>query len=118
MPTVNEVLDRVNTMMVTAVPEEQTCRWLSELDGQLARESLGQETFAPYRWPADGGATLLVPAPWDGVYDLLLRARIHDVQGESAEYNNCMAAFNNALQEALRHYRRTHCPPEGSGYIL
>ena len=117
MPTMGEVIARVDRAAVNVVPEEEKCRWLSALDGQVALEPLGVEPVS-YSWPGDRDAALLIPIPWDGVYDLYLRAMLHDAQGEAAEYNSLMAAFNEALGEYLRYIRRTNVPPRTGQFIL
>ena len=80
----------------------QACRW-SELPEY------------PRNYPEDGDKPLLVPAPYDGLYDLYLMSKSDFYLRELDNYNNSALAYNTALDEWKKAYHRSHAPI-GAGY--
>lgn len=65
----------------------------------------------PKTFPEEGDApALLVPAPYDSLYDLYLWSKADFVNREPENYNNSAAAYNSALDEWKKAYNRTHMP--------
>ena len=118
MPTINEVLERVNRVRPDAFDDDTKASWLLELDGKLYHEVFLRHFLNtddaipkyPMSYPEDGDASLLVSNPYDNLYDLYLMAQIdfHNQEGEN--YNNSALAFNTALDEFKKEYHRTHLP--------
>lgn len=157
MPSINEVLERVNRARPDAIDDETKAAWLLELDGQLYREVIlrhrltsgsglhgpagvcpvcgSTEIFYdramdysscqacrwselpeyPRNYPEDGDKPLLVPAPYDGLYDLYLMSKSDFYLRELDNYNNSALAYNTALDEWKKAYHRSHAPI-GAGY--
>jgi len=70
----------------------------------------------PQSYPEDGdGPALLVPAPYDGLYDLYLWSKVDFVNRERDNYNNSLSAYYAALDEWRQKYNREHMPLS-SGY--
>ena len=176
MPSINEVLERVNRARPDAIDDETKAAWLLELDGQLYREVILRHRLHPQgarpirkaaepptagqtsgsglhgpagvcpvcgsteifydramdcsscqacRWselpeyprnyPEDGDKPLLVPAPYDGLYDLYLMSKSDFYLRELDNYNNSALAYNTALDEWKKAYHRSHAPI-GAGY--
>lgn len=70
----------------------------------------------PRRYPEDGdGPALLVPAPYDGLYDLYLWSKVDFINRERDNYNNSLSAYYAALDEWRQKYNREHLPLS-SGY--
>lgn len=123
MPTINEVLERVNRARPDALDDKTKAGWLIELDGKLYREVIarhqlnaGEEAAEPPRlYPEDGDRQLLAPPPYDNLYDLYVMAQADFYNREAENYNNSALAFNTALDEYKKDYHRTHNPigPEG-----
>lgn len=61
-------------------------------------------------WPEDGDKDLLVPAPYDRLYDLYIMAQVDFLNRESDNYNNSALAYNTALDEWQKQYHRRHMP--------
>ena len=61
-------------------------------------------------WPEDGDKDLLVPAPYDRLYDLYVMAQVDFLNRESDNYNNSVLAYNTALDEWQKNYHRRHMP--------
>lgn len=71
----------------------------------------------PRFFPEEGDEPeLLVPAPYDGLYDLYLWSKIDFVNREMENYNNSAAAYNAALDEWKKAYNRTHIPAGPRGF--
>lgn len=69
----------------------------------------------PRTFPEDGNKPLLVPPPYDNLYDLYIYAQTDLYNREIMNYNNSAALFNTALDEWRRAYHREH-QPLGAGY--
>lgn len=113
MPTINEVMERVDALRPNALEEQDKARWLLELDGRNYREVTAAdspEALPPQSWPEDGDKPLLVQAPYDSMYSLYLTAMVEFAQGEYGDYNNTCALFDQAQQEWRAQYRREHLP--------
>lgn len=117
MPTINEVIERVERIKPVAnVDDQDKARWLIELDGRILREIIQKSVhdtppdMPPAEWPEDGDKQLLVPSPYDRLYDLYLLAHIEFAIREFGNYNNSMAAFNSLLDIYACHYRNNHMP--------
>lgn len=123
MPSINEVLERVNRARPDAIDDETKAAWLLELDGQLYREVILRHRLTsgselpeyPRNYPEDGDKPLLVPAPYDGLYDLYLMSKSDFYLRELDNYNNSALAYNTALDEWKKAYHRSHAPI-GAGY--
>ena len=117
MPTINEVIERVERIKPVAnVDDQDKARWLIELDWRILREIIQKSVhdtppdMPPAEWPEDGDKQLLVPSPYDRLYDLYLLAQIEFAIREFGNYNNSMAAFNSLLDIYACHYRNNHMP--------
>lgn len=64
----------------------------------------------PLKWPEDGDVELVVPAPYDGLYELYAVAKIEFYQREYSNYNNTILLYLEAVTEFRRDYRRNHHP--------
>lgn len=69
----------------------------------------------PKAFPEDGNKPLLVPPPYDNLYDLYLYAQVDLYNREIMNYNNSAALFDTAMDEWRRAWHREH-QPLGAGY--
>lgn len=124
MPSINEVIERVNRARPDALDDATKAAWLIELDGKLEREVIARHALAegeiapepPRAYPEDGDKPLLAQSPYDNLYDLYLMAQIDFFNREAENYNNSALTFNAALDEYKKDYHRTHLPIGRSGY--
>lgn len=123
MPSVNEVIERVDRVKVNPYEDADKARWLMELDGKIYQEVTafplteeGENPAPPRVWPEEGDKPLLVDPPYDRLYDLYLFAMIDYHDREYAGYNNAMELFNAAMGEFRRKWRRDHRPVNGCGW--
>lgn len=110
-----EAMTRADQLRPNALPDAQKAAWIYELDGKIAR--MMEKEPPENSFPAD--AQLLMPAPYDNLYELYLTAMIDYYHEESALYANDMEMFNTAFAEAKAWWRREHRPePDGSWRVM
>lgn len=115
MATVNEVILRVDRLRPNALEEEDKARWLMELDGRIYLEVTSAdnpEARPPESWPEDGDMELLVPAPYAGLYELYLMAKVEFALQDYEGCENTTQLYNQAMSEFRAQYRRSHVPRE------
>ena len=113
MPSINEVIERVGRVKPNAVDQREQANWLMELDGQLYEELTKADTpdrVPPREWPEDGDKSLLIPSPYDRVYDLYVTAMIEFYLREYGNYNNTVSLFNEMMRTFRSRYRQSHLP--------
>ncbi len=113
MPTMNEVLERVQRIRPNAIEEKDRARWLVTLDGRAFEEVIGLDKpdKSPVKaWPDDGAKELLIGNPYDSVYDLYLTAMICFALGEYKDYNNIAEQFERTFQDFKTWWRKHHVP--------
>lgn len=108
--TVKEAMSKAQELTGTAISEGTLCAWLSELDGRLMFEFYHGETWTPYATPADDGAELLVPFPWDMAYVHWLEAMCYYTNGEYDRYGNAMTMFEAKMGDYRKFVTRTNLP--------
>ena len=106
--TLKNAIKRAKDARPNLIDEEVLAAWIYELEGQIS-EHMGKE-MPVNTWPDD--AELLMPAPYDGIYDLYLRVKIDDMQQEDALYQNDHAVFNDMLGSALAWWLRNNRPKQ------
>lgn len=96
--TLNTCLSLVDSLLPNALPQATKCRWLSELEGRIRVELLGQPAAdqTPLTVSDTSDPSLIVPFPYDQVYWMYLLALIEYVNGDYARYENGAALFNAA----------------------
>lgn len=117
MPTINEVLERVSRSRPDAVDDREKAKWLIELDGQIYEtltKADNPSDLPPADYPADGDKSLLIPPPWDRVYDFYVMAMVEFQMRDYEEYQNSYALFNQAMTEYRAQYRRNSVPGAAS----
>ena len=109
--TTREALRRADLLRQNALPEEQKAAWLCELDGKVA-EMMGADVPENV-FPED--RELLMPAPYDNIYELYLVSMIDYYHQETELYANDRTIFNTAFVEAKAWWRRNNRPaPRGN----
>lgn len=125
MPTINEVIERVNKVKPDVYDDSTKAEWLLDLEGKiyfqiiLTHEQLPQKTqvySAQKNAPDDWSLPLIVDAPYDNLYDLYLIAQIDFHNREMDNYNNSALAFNEAFDQWQKHYHQTHMPVSAGGF--
>lgn len=121
--TVGQAIAIVDKMLPNRFPVEEKFRWLSDIDGMIVRELIETHEGNPLRGPFAGyspendeNTELIVPAPYDNLYQWYLESQIHLGNMEIAKYNNAKSLFNQAYLTYTDHYNRTHMPLQRGGF--
>lgn len=106
--TPNKVIEKVDSLKPNSYDEEVKLGWISELDGNVKRLVMQEEGYTPYAYPDDMDKELLIPAPFDSVYELYLEAMIDYHNREFQNYNNSAAMFETRYSDYKKAYIREH----------
>lgn len=109
--TINQVIEQVSRLSPGAVEDRDIAGWILALDGRLFTQLQMPEKERPKAWPKDGDVPLVVPPPYDGLYLLFAQLKMEFYRKDYEEYNNTAVAYNDAVNEFRKAYRREH-PPE------
>lgn len=112
MATMNRVIEYVNKVKPNTFSQEEIYRWIAALEGRVAREIMCDDK-KECTVPDDADAPLLVPAPYDGVYELYVMAQIDFFNKEYDHYNNAVLAFSE-LMAAFKAWYLQHNAPRGA----
>lgn len=117
MPTIKEIIERVDENKPNAFSEKQKTRWIAMLDGKIAMSvfmlDIAEVKRLAYSHPDDLETETLVSFPHDDVYDLWLEAKIDFENGEYNKYQNTMEMFNTHYGAFVRWFADTYEPAQG-----
>lgn len=114
--TVNEAIDRVNSLKDNAFDDEIIKSFIEECDKRIYREVIdtheNSEAIKPYeeRYPLQGDDELLADDAYTQFYVFYAICQIDAFNGEYDRYNNNMILFNTHLSDFKAYYNRTHMP--------
>lgn len=115
--TLNDAIEKVDSVKPNAYSAEEKTAWISELDGKIYAELLTThrakdvpETFSAYVYPTDKDRELLASFPYDGIYMLYVMAQIDFHNADIGRYNNSIQAFYTAWSDYSNAYTRTYMP--------
>lgn len=108
--TITQAIKWADELRANTIRTDQKAEWLIALDKQLSHRMGVDEP--DYQWPTED-KDLLLPSPYDEVYQLYLCCRIDYYNNETTMYGNDKAVYESALDEALCWWRQTHCPAGG-----
>lgn len=106
--TPNKVIEIIDSIRPNAYNEEAKLRWISDLDGMVRRLVFQENDVLPYSYPDDMDRKLLIPHPFDNVYELYLEAMIDYYNREYGNYNNSVQRFEARFSEYKKAYIREH----------
>lgn len=112
MATINLAIERAMKLHPDSIDDATKCRWISELDGKIMRETMHKNDFIGYSFPQDGDKKLLVQSPYDNIYELYIIAMGDFFSGELASYNSSAVLFEQAYSEFRKSYLRNNMPPQ------
>lgn len=119
MATIREIMERVDENVPNAFSQKTKLGWIASLDGKIAADvflmGIEEIRMLQYRHPEDLDSEPLVGFPHDEIYDLWLRARIDDANGEVERYENAMQQFNAHYGNFVRWFASTYEPAQGYG---
>lgn len=106
--TPNKIIESVDKVRPNSYDEETKLSWISALDGMVKRLVMQEEEATPYVYPDDMDKELLIPYPFDSVYNLYLESMIDFYNREYANYNNSAVMFEGRFNEYKKWYIREH----------
>ena len=113
---IGEVIERVDQLRQNSYDRKEKVRWLSRLDLRVKHEIIdthqGAEKvdFTGYAEDADKDTELLVPAPYDEMYEHYLTAQIEYADHQEDRHNNAIDLFDQVWSRFTAWYNRTHMP--------
>lgn len=110
--TVKEAIRLADELRPNAISDTNKWAWIFEIEGKIARHM--EETVPQNTWPRD--SELLMPAPYESVYQLYLMCMIDLAQQDSALYADDMELFNGTYFDALAWWRRNNLPPDSGNW--
>ena len=116
MPTINEVIERVDKIKPNTYDEQTKATWLYRVDGRISAEIMKQDPPQEYIYPEDADKELLVPHPYDNLYDFYLQAMIDYTNKEYGNYNNSMIMYNEVIESFSKKYIRDNMPKSASNF--
>lgn len=109
--TVQEVIDRVDRVKPNAFSDEDKLLWLSEIEGKVQTE-IFLKRIDDVVQIGSVDDELMVPFPYDSLYDFYLQAMIDFHNGEYDRYANTADMYNQKWNEFEMWYT-THYPTRG-----
>lgn len=116
MPTINQIIEKVDRIKPNVYDEQTKAGWLYQLDGRISKEIMKQDPPQQYSYPQDGDRELLVPFPFDGMYEHYMMAMIDYNNAEYGKYNNAMSMYNECFDSFAKAYQREHRPAHSGGF--
>ena len=120
--TIQEVIDRVDTLAPNQYSDEQKMAWLSDFDGRVFHEVImthrpGHGIMYPFDTYTDDDTELIIQPPYAAdIYVNYLLSRIAEANAEIQKYNLYAALFNTEYQNWTAWFNRTHEPRDKGGW--
>ena len=118
--TILKAITAVDRMEPNDYSAETKLRWLSAFDGQVRKDVIDTHVGAPetpfsgYDGTTDIESTeLLIPAPYDEVYPLVLSLHISMNNADTARTELVSGELSGILRSFTDWYNRTHLPCTG-----
>ena len=111
--TAGEAITMVDDLEPNQYTEQNKLTWLVRLDGQIFEELIlthEHEEGAVFTPPSSAADELLVPFPYDGIYNYWLQAMIALENGEGTKYITQMQLFNAGYKNFAWMYNRKYKP--------
>ncbi len=103
---VSELLAQVNKVKPNTYDNDILLRWANRAEAMVQTEAMSilPEAVTEYTLPEDIDTDMILPPPYDQVYELYVEAQVDYAQQEFGTYNNTMVLFNSAYSEMLAYY--------------
>ena len=106
--TPNKSIEIVDSVRPNPYSEEDKLRWINELDGTVQRLVFQNDDIKQYSYPDDMDTELLIPAPFEDLYNLYLEAKIDYHNREYGNYNNSAMVFESRYDDYKKWYIRNN----------
>ncbi len=114
--TLCQILERVDEVKPNLISEEIKRDYISELDTRTNIQILRRSGNIKYT-DLDSDKELIIPSPFDRVYEYYLSAMIDYLNSEINSYNVNMALFNEKYEEYAKWYIRNNMPKNNGGFF-
>lgn len=108
MATMNKVIECVDRLNLNVYTDEDKYKWISNVDGMVSVEVFGNKEPTKYDIPEDANKELLVPHPYDDIYQFYVSAMIDLHNKEYEHYNNNVMIFRERLDQFKAYYMRNN----------
>lgn len=115
--TIKDCIDKVDNIKPNQYTIKDKVMWLSFIEEIIINEVLKTHEGYDGRYDNFEGYSedrltvpLIVPSPYDRLYEEYLKMMIDKENGEIARYNNSMVSYNTYMSEYRKHYNKTHLP--------
>ena len=105
--TASKVIEKIDKLLPNSYDEETILGWLSEVDGIVKTLVFKESGAKPYIFPEDMEKELVIPFPFDDVYESYVMSKIHLYNREYDDYNNYAMVFEKKFIEYKKAYIRT-----------
>ena len=107
-----ELLTIADEMKPNTFSETVKTRWVNEIEGMIQTEVLllAFQDCVQYKWPDSREIDLLVPPPYDKLYEYYLESMILFNQEEMDRYANVQAMFQKCYAEYVQFVAETIAP--------
>lgn len=106
--TANKVIEQVDALRPNPYSEEQKLGWISNLEEMVQCLIVESSTVNRLAYPEDMDKELMIPAPFDNLYQLYLETMIDYYNREYGNYNNSAMMFGTRFDEYKKAYIRRH----------
>jgi hypothetical protein len=110
MKTINTIIESVDALKPNTFSSADKAAWIITVDGRVNAEIINDAEYTAPKYPDDGDAELLVPDPYDDLYQKYVEAMIARYSLDYNEYNVLAADFNKEFDDYAAFYRRNNAP--------
>lgn len=115
---IRECIDRVDNYKPNKFSEEDKVLWLSNFDNSIYIDIICTHRYNRCEEPIEFKPytvdnmekEMIVPAPYDEVYERYLSMMIDDKNEDIANYNNSRVMYEAAYHAFAAHYNKYHMP--------
>lgn len=110
---IKDALSKIAATKPSQYGDEIQVEWLAQLDETIRIEIMqGEGDPISYDPDTDMDTELLVPAPYDVIYNTWLKAQIDGSNNETARFNNDMLLYNTQYTSLADWWIREHMPSQ------
>lgn len=110
--TVLQACERLQALRPGEMTEADVRRHLQQLDGLAVCDIFcryeGGRIDLPIYNEQNKQSVLLIPQPYEGVYERYLIAQLEAESGDTVRYNNAYSRFRALYDDFAAHHNRTH----------
>jgi hypothetical protein len=122
--TIMEAISQTDALKQNTYSNSHKVAWLSKVDGMVKRLIIDTHEggegviFTGYTDDTPMDTELLVPAPFDTLYQRWLEAQIDLANAENEQYNASISLFTTEYHAFEDDYHRKHMPIGGSRFLF